>query len=191
MMYEKVRRALVMAGEKQGELGEKYLVAYIIADAEIKPTKLRSFLAASLPEYMIPAYYVQLKSFPVTANGKLDKKALPAPEIREEQEYTAASSAMEQKLVEVWAELLDIGKEKISVNRSFFELGGNSLKIIRLKSILNTTMGWNLSIPHLFRYPTISALLSSIGQEDGDGKVKDKKAREEVSEMEDFINMLN
>jgi acyl-coenzyme A synthetase/AMP-(fatty) acid ligase/aryl carrier-like protein len=187
MMHEAVKGAVVLAMEKRGQ---KYLVAYFIGDGDVKYSELRNFLSAGLPEYMIPAFFVRMESFPVTSNGKLDKKALPMPEVEAEAAFVAPTGAAEEALVAVWAELLEVRKEEISVTRNFFELGGNSLLILKLRSILNKTQGWNLSISDLFRYPTIASLVESIAQAADSRMEYDREAQEEVSEMEAFLNVL-
>jgi amino acid adenylation domain-containing protein len=162
MAHERISHALVLPVIINGE---KQLVAYIIPDGSVSVADLRDFLAGTLPAYMVPGHYVMMESFPLTVNGKLDKKALPIPEVGKEDEFVPPSSEPEKKMVELWAQLLGIEKEKIGVTMNFFELGGNSLKILKLKAILHKMEGWDLSIPDFFRFPTILSLLQSVSEE--------------------------
>lgn len=107
---------------------DKFLVAYCISEATLDGDVLRQRLAEVLPAYMVPSYYVQLDSFPLLGNGKIDRKALPAPNFKIGRDYLPPSNKVEEKLVSIWSDVLRINSEAISVNRSFFELGGHSLK---------------------------------------------------------------
>ena len=123
---------------------------------------LREFLQSQLPEYMIPGVYLSLKSLPLTLNGKINRKALPTPEV--EQLNPAASkippgNELEQMLVGIWQEVL--GVEEIGVADDFFELGGDSLTGFRITSRANQA-GLSLSPRHLFQHRTISALCSNL-----------------------------
>ena len=124
-----VREAVVVAREEQG--GDKRLVAYVTtAGGGIEVESLRQHLRALLPEYMVPAAYVRLEEMPLTGNGKLDRKALPAPEGEAygRREYEAPVGEVEKTLAGVWAEVLKL--ERVGRNDNFFELGGHSLLAI-------------------------------------------------------------
>ncbi len=123
-----VKEAVVVVKENEED---QYLVAYYVSEKEIEASELRSFLGDRLPEYMIPSYYVRLERMPLTSNGKLDRKSLPDPAISAN-DYIAPSNEVEEKLVEIWSEVLKIDRDRISVNSNFFELGGNSIRAIRL-----------------------------------------------------------
>ncbi|MDT3428889.1 amino acid adenylation domain-containing protein, partial [Paenibacillus forsythiae] len=127
---ESVREAVVIA--REAEDGQKHLCAYFAADRELTGSELREALSQSLPGYMIPAYFVQLERMPLTPNGKIDRKALPAPEghLQTGTEYVAARTPVEEALVQIWQEIL--GLSKVGVKDNFFEIGGHSLKVLQL-----------------------------------------------------------
>ena len=165
--YEKVTTAIVLAKQKDGN---KYLVAYYVSDEELEIAKLRDYLSELLPEYMIPSYYIHLKKFPLTSNGKTDKKALPDPEIKAGNDYIAPSNDIERELVEIWSKVLKLEKEVISVNRSFFELGGHSILAMNLISQVHKTFGAHLGLPDFFINPSVKGL-SKLIENDNEGGI--------------------
>ncbi|MCA4900410.1 MAG: amino acid adenylation domain-containing protein [Cytophagales bacterium] len=171
--------------------GDKYLVAYYVAGEETSSLEMKNYLSSRLPDYMIPSQYVRLESIPMTANGKLNRKALPEPEFVIEDDYVAPSGEIEEVLVEIWSEILGIDKNVISVNKNFFELGGNSIKIIQLKSSINKRLQYTISMVDLFKCTTIYSMVEFINN----GEIKNEKLESaidaEVSNMEDLINSLN
>jgi amino acid adenylation domain-containing protein/non-ribosomal peptide synthase protein (TIGR01720 family) len=156
-----ISEAVVVA--RLNESGDKQLLAYLVTETE-KPTssKLREYLGKKLPEYMIPAAYVWLDALPLTANGKVDRRALPAPDARSahsERTYVAARTTAEQALVEVWQEVL--GVEQVGINDNFFELGGDSILSIQIVARSNRA-GLHLSPKDLFQHQHIGALAQVI-----------------------------
>ena len=137
------------------------LIAYVVQDGATDAAVLRAELGKHLPDYMIPAAYVQLDALPLSPNGKLDRKALPAPDggafIR--LAYEAPAGEIEQALAQIWSELLGI--ERISRRDHFFELGGHSLLAIRLLEQLRQR-GWLLDIRALFAHPGLAAMAAAI-----------------------------
>ncbi|SHM69480.1 AMP-binding enzyme C-terminal domain-containing protein [Duganella sacchari] len=137
------------------------LIAYVVQDGVTDAAVLRAELGKHLPDYMIPAAYVQLAALPLSPNGKLDRKALPAPDggafIR--LAYEAPAGEVEQALAQIWSELLGI--ERISRRDHFFELGGHSLLAIRLLEQLRQR-GWSLDIRALFAHPGLAAMAAAI-----------------------------
>ncbi len=135
-----------------------HLVGYVVPErgATLDPEDLRERVGASLPGYMVPTQVVVLDRLPVTAGGKLDRRALPVPEFVSTREFRAPSSPVEEKVVDVFADLL--GLELVSVDDSFFDLGGNSLLATRLIARVNAVLGTALGIRELFEYPTAAAL---------------------------------
>jgi amino acid adenylation domain-containing protein/non-ribosomal peptide synthase protein (TIGR01720 family) len=141
----------------------KELVAYIVAKQELNTAELRSWLLRSLPEYMIPTHYIQLEALPLTANGKLDRKALPDPEgleLATGANYVAPRNEMEEKLVAIWQEIL--GREKIGVKDNFFDLGGHSLTAVQLISRINSTFLVRINIQSILKQETIENLSEQI-----------------------------
>ncbi len=146
-----VNQAVVVAREDRP--GDKRLVGYVTGIAE--PAQLRARLASRLPAYMIPTAVVVLPEMPLTPNGKLDIRALPAPEYLAG-EYRAPSDAAEEMLVEIYAHVL--GVERIGVDESFFDLGGDSISAMRLVTSVNRALNVDLSISTLFEAPTVRTL---------------------------------
>lgn len=150
---DSIREATVIAYEEDNQ--PKALVAYFIADENLTIHELRKSLAKELPGYMIPSYFVQLDNMPLTANGKLDRKSLPKPEVGLQNEYALPRNEVEQTLINVWQSVL--GAEKIGIEDHFFELGGDSIKAIQISSRLFQS-GYQLDIKDLFKFPTIAEL---------------------------------
>jgi len=159
LKYPSIKETVVVA--KEGQDGDKYLCAYIVAEGELTITELRDHLFRDLPDYMIPSYFVQLEKMPVSPNGKADRKALPEPNrnIRTGVEYVAPQNNIEESVVKVWQEILKV--ENVSIKDNFFSLGGDSIKAIQILSQLSQC-GLKLEMRDLFQHPTIEALSSYI-----------------------------
>ncbi|MGN5376752.1 phosphopantetheine-binding protein [Streptomyces lasalocidi] len=136
-----------------------YLAAYLVpADGESVPDadELREHLADRLPEYMVPAAYVSLDRLPLSPNGKLDLKALPAPDLTSGTPYRAPGTPREEALAKLFADVL--GLEKVGVDDGFFELGGHSLLATRLITRARAEIGMEIPIRKIFDLPTVAAL---------------------------------
>jgi hypothetical protein len=147
--------------------GEKRLVAYVIPDVDPPPvvSDLRHALKARLPDYMIPSVFQVLQAFPQTPNGKIDRKALPAPDgVRPhlESNYVVPRNAVEQTIAAVWQEVL--GVQSVGVFDNFFDLGGHSLLLVKAHGRLHGQFERELSIIDMFRYPTVDALARHVSQ---------------------------
>ena len=157
-----VREAVVVAREEEGE---KRLVAYYTGQ-EVGAEELRRWLSSSLPEYMVPAAYVHLESLPLTVNGKLDRRGLPAPEgeayVR--RGYEPPVGETETRLARIWAELLKV--ESVGRYDNFFELGGHSLLAIRMIEHMRCE-GLVANVRTLFTAPTLQALAEAVGDSSG------------------------
>lgn len=186
LAYQHIKDAVVLVKEKAGE---KYLVAWYTSPKEIDSNVLREYLLNKLPYYMVPFYFVFLPQMPLTENGKINRKSLKDPEIQEGK-YEAPSGEIQEQLVEMWSQILQIEKERISVNKSFFELGGNSMKIVQLNKMINDTFKMNCSIPTMFRYSTIAAFTTFMQTGNQDIEKQKSEAKKEVSDMQDVIENL-
>ncbi|WLI75811.1 amino acid adenylation domain-containing protein [Kosakonia sp. H02] len=140
------------------------LVAYITSDNHlpIDTAALRNHAAGKLPEYMVPAAIVQLEKFPLTINGKLDKRALPKPDFAENSSRRQPRTAQEEILAGLFAEVLQLDAPGIDDN--FFALGGHSLLAMRLISRISSVLGIHVPIRTLFDYPTVAQLASQLAQ---------------------------
>src|SRR5689334_13556546 len=154
-----VREAVVMLREDQA--GSKRLVAYVVADAKTTVSELRQSLQERLPEYMIPSAFVMLEELPLTVNGKVDRRALPAPDSSRpklEKVYVAPRNEREEKLAGIWSHVL--GVEKVGVHDNFFELGGDSIRSIQVVARARQ-QGLLISTRQLFQHQTIETLASA------------------------------
>jgi acyl carrier protein len=144
--------------------GDKRLVGYLIANQEPVPTvgELRSFLKQKLPDYMVPSAFVELEAMPLTPNRKVDRKALPKPQTDGslEQGYVAPRTEAEQKIAEVWQEVLNT--ERVGVTDDFFEFGGHSLLATQVMSRINKLFNIKLPLRRFFEATTIEALAEVI-----------------------------
>jgi thioesterase domain-containing protein len=168
-LHPAVRHSVVV-GRDNGS-GEKYLVAYFVADLKQNVTlaELRQHIVAKLPEYMAPGAFVRLAALPLTANGKVDRAALPTPHISDfqsDQDYVAPSNPVERRLVAIWEDVL--GFRPIGIRTSFFDFGGNSLIAVRLFAKMQSVLGRELPISTLFRAPTIEKLAKELLPSAGD-----------------------
>ncbi|MEV4886445.1 amino acid adenylation domain-containing protein [Chitinophaga ginsengisegetis] len=157
----RIGEVVVEAREKEDD---KYLVAYYTADQEIKVSELRTYLLGKIPDYMVPSYFVYLDHFPLTSNGKLDRAALPEPHISATDEYIPPSGIVETKLVEIWADILKLDKDSISVNSSFFDLGGHSLRATVLVNKILSELGTEVPLKEIFERRVVSSLAEYIRQ---------------------------
>ncbi|MGH3777951.1 MAG: non-ribosomal peptide synthase/polyketide synthase, partial [Pseudonocardiaceae bacterium] len=156
--------------------GIKRLVGYVVPAAEVTPSaaqlspaqlspaQLRAHLALALPDYMVPAVFVVLDEMPLSPNGKVDRKALPAPDRGAEpvSEYIAARSATEHTLTDIWAQVL--GVERVGVTDNFFELGGDSILSIQVMSRVRVAFEVELSPRVLFVDPTVAGLAVAVAE---------------------------
>jgi amino acid adenylation domain-containing protein len=153
-----IREALVLA--RADQRGEKHLVAYIVGveKSELTTSELRRHLKEQLPEYMVPQAFVLMERMPLTSNGKVDRKALPAPDqlrLELSETFVAPSTPGEQILAEVWSEVLEI--ERVGVNDNFFAMGGDSIRSIRVMALAKER-GLVFSLQQLFQHQTVAEL---------------------------------
>jgi len=155
-----VREAVVVAREDAP--GEKRLVAYCVGGEPAGAEAMRAHLARRLPEYMVPAAYVWLDAFPHTPTGKVDRRALPAPEGEAfaTRDYEAPVGATEMALAEIWAELL--GVERVGRGDDFFELGGHSLLAGKLTLRIKQGLEAEVGLGDVFEAPVLSALAQRV-----------------------------
>jgi acyl carrier protein len=150
---------------REDNLGDKRLVAYVVPQPEINLTinEIRQFLRAKLPDYMVPTAFVLLDTFPLTPNGKIDRRALPVPDLQSQGEYIAPRNPIEEKMAQIWAEVLKL--KRVSIEDNFFELGGHSLLATQVISRLQETFEIVVPLRYLFESPTIAQLSAVILKE--------------------------
>ncbi len=158
--YEGIREQVVIMREDQP--GDRRLTAYVVADQPLSAADLRQYLQAKLPPYMVPAAFVELPALPLTANGKIDRRALPAPDQSNTDldAYTAGRNAFEEEVIRIWSEVLLV--DPVGAHDNFFDLGGHSLLAIRLVSKLRESFKVEISLRTLFEQPTPAQLSTAL-----------------------------
>ncbi|MFN6500470.1 MAG: amino acid adenylation domain-containing protein [Nostoc sp. DedQUE01] len=163
--HQTLTQTLVIAREDIP--GDKRLVAYIVANSGETPTQveIRQFLQGRLPEYMVPAYFVFLDTLPLNPNGKIDRRALPAPDISDlslSSNFVPPQNPTEEVLAGIWAKVLRL--EQVGIHNNFFELGGHSLLATQVMSRVRQAFGIEIPLQVLFENPTIANLAQAIAQ---------------------------
>jgi thioesterase domain-containing protein len=158
-----VSQGIVLA--KEDKQGTKRLIGYVVPEGEFDKQRIQARLSEKLPEYMVPSLWVALDSIPLTPNGKIDRKALPDPEIIDTTaEYIAPRNEREIKLTEIWQKLL--GVERVGIYDNFFELGGHSLLAMRVVATIRKKLNIELGIKDLFVHPNIAELSAYLETND-------------------------
>jgi natural product biosynthesis luciferase-like monooxygenase protein len=173
--YPGIRESVVIAREDSP--GDKRLVGYFTVQPgqQIDPAHLAEHLRTTLPDFMVPAHFVELAKLPLTPNAKIDRKALPRPDASQARvrtvEHVEAASELEQQIAEVWKRIL--GLAKVGTHDNFFELGGHSLLAVQAHREIKAATGRSLTITDVFRFPTIATLAAFLGG-GGEGGGTDK-----------------
>jgi amino acid adenylation domain-containing protein len=172
-----IHETVVLAKDEEDN---KFLVAYYVSEKEIDESELRNHLLNTLPEYMIPIYFVQLENIPLTVNGKINRKALPPPKKAEALECLSPANELEQQVLYMWKEVLD--RDAIGTNEDFFLAGGNSLKLIKLFKLLNDQFPNVVKVRNLFENRTILSTAAYI-QEHTQATSKPEKRKKIIVEF--------
>lgn len=172
LTHEKIKDVVVIdrsflgsANEKASE--ERFLCAFIVSEKEIPFAELKEFLAKKVPDYMIPAFFINIETIPVTSNGKVDRQGLQKVEISRSQSmsiYEPPKTFMEKNIASIWSELLKI--DRVSVHDNFFNLGGNSMTLIELANKIKRRLGKEIPVVKLFQLTTIRDIAGYFGIED-------------------------
>jgi amino acid adenylation domain-containing protein len=159
LLHPDVREVVVLA--KGEEPDNRYLCAYIVSSKKWEVEEIKKYLSQSLPDYMIPSYFVEIDRMPLTPNGKIDRKALPGPAVKGEGEYTAPRGRIEEKLAVMWRDVLGV-HAPIGIDDHFFKLGGHSLKAVVLKIKIHKELDVDVPLVEVFKKSTIRALAQYI-----------------------------
>jgi amino acid adenylation domain-containing protein len=152
-----IREASVL--DRTDEKGDKFLCAYVVSNKQTNGMELRERLSEVLPDFMIPSFFIQLEEIPLTPNGKVDRDKLRAMEvIAESNTYAPPRDELENKLCELWAEILGLEKSKIGIDDNFFQLGGHSLKATILITRTQKVLNIKLSLGEIFSQPTVRGM---------------------------------
>jgi amino acid adenylation domain-containing protein len=155
-----IEAAVAATGEANP--GDTYICAYIVSTDEIDVPRLREELGKNLPEYMIPSYFMQVDGIPLTTSGKVDRKALPALEIKAGKGYVPPRDSIEHQLAATWSEVLKVEKKHIGIDANFFQLGGHSLTATSLAAKIQNNLNVKVSLGEIFKSPTIRQLADYI-----------------------------
>jgi len=160
-----VQEVIVLA--REDAMGEKMLVAYFVPapESEVTGAVLRERLKGRLPAYLVPARFVKLDAMPLTPNGKVDRKALPAPDGARDvaAAFVAATNDLERQIAEVWQEALQV--DRVGMEDNFFDIGGHSLLMAKVHGRVQEIVGRDFSVVEMFRNPTVGALARYLNQE--------------------------
>ncbi|MFD1676437.1 amino acid adenylation domain-containing protein [Alicyclobacillus fodiniaquatilis] len=169
LQHPEIRESVVLVKDNQ------YLVAYVVTTEEQSTATLRDYLSHDLPTYMVPSFFVRMEQMPLTANGKINRKALPEVEDAFDtvHEYTAPQDQTEKILIQMWEEVL--GLQNIGTQFNFFDVGGNSLLMIRLHALVDKQFGGVVTVADLFAYPTILKLAEFIRKQTTEERLIDLK----------------
>ena len=199
LSHSLVKEAIVV--DKKDSGGRTYLCAYITCVQKAGTKELIEHLAEKLPTYMIPAFFVQLDSLPLTANGKVNRKALPDPDADDDSSlrsttYAPPSSDMETIVAGAWRELLNI--PQMGINDNFFEIGGNSLFIIQATNRLKHQLGLDIPVLKMFEYPTVKNFCNYLeelakGNSGGQQDIAavDTALKESLDTMEETLGIID
>lgn len=147
----------------KGNNQELHIIAYYVSDREYKAEDIKIILMKVLPDYMVPAFIIRIEEVPLTSNKKINYALLPDPkEAMDFEQVVAPSNEIEQKMLTQWSIVLELDKEKISVMKNFFDLGGNSLKIMHLNRLIREELKIDIPVVYLFKYTTIRSLVHFI-----------------------------
>lgn len=164
MAHDEIKEAVVLS--KEDNRGTpRYLCAYLVSGKELSAAGLREYLSKSLPEYMIPVYFVRIERIPLTSNGKVDRKALPEPETGRKpgEDYTPPRNELEKQLVDIWSEMLRVPSSiNISIDDNFFELGGQSLLAMQMSSRLLDDFHVKIPLVAFFQEGTVRRIAQLI-----------------------------
>ncbi|MET0395794.1 MAG: non-ribosomal peptide synthetase, partial [Longimicrobiaceae bacterium] len=185
-MHEQVREAVVL--QREDAPGQQRLVAYVVpeagvevAAADVAVAELRRHVAEQVPEYMVPGAFVVMEQLPIMANGKVDRRLLPAPESGSEREYVEPRTVMEELVAGIFAELL--GLERVGAEDNFFQLGGHSLMATQVVSRLRDALEIEVPLRAVFELRTVEALARTV-EDQLFGDLDDDQMAEHLEELE-------
>ncbi|NIM13046.1 MAG: amino acid adenylation domain-containing protein, partial [Candidatus Aminicenantes bacterium] len=200
MALSGIKEAVVTV--RSGEEGETYLCAYVVPkkDSDVNVSLLRQELSSRLPGYMIPSYFVEIEQIPLTSSNKVNRRALPEPETSRpqlESAFLESATGMEKLIAETWQDALKL--DKIGVNDNFFDLGGNSISLVKVIVKLRRILNIKIPTVMMLRYPTVHLLAQHIMEEEhleepdkGTGELKGEEKEYmaiEPVEMKDYYLM--
>lgn len=192
LAHNQIDEAVVMVEINQFNI--KSLIAYIVvSDDTLSLEQLRAFLKNLIPHYSIPSEFIALKQLPITINGKIDKKELgntPGIKIASEKQYVAPETEKEKLITGIIAEVLGKEAGRVSLQDNFFDLGANSIKIVKILNEINKQLGLDIKVVSLFENPNVEEFLQYLNVVDSQEK-QTEQVPEDISEaLDEFINLM-
>ncbi|UII33626.1 amino acid adenylation domain-containing protein [Fulvivirga ulvae] len=185
--YKTISEAVVVMKEDEEE---KFLVGYYVSGEKINVVEIRHFLSQQMAEYMVPSYFVRIEELPLTPNGKIDKQALPAPDFEEVDERSLAKNEIEQMLVDIWANVLGLHTSRIGIHTNFFDLGGDSMKLVKMVDQIALQMNVKITVADAFTYPVISLLSKFLSEGKKEQSTSDSNDLDQITETMDLLSRL-
>ncbi len=193
LQHSAIREVVVLAREDIP--GDRRLVAYVVVQ-EVREVQapsisdLRNFLQVRLPNYMLPSAFVLLDRFPLTPNGKIDRRNLPAPDLSAQSAatYVAPQTEVERAIATIWQEVLQL--EKVGTDDNFFDLGGHSLLMVQLAQKLQVSQDREVSLLEIFKYPTIATFAKHLSAEASEATENSEKSSQQIADVEAGRNRL-
>jgi len=197
LKHPDIKEAVVRAFETDSNSAggrDIYLCGYVVCrggEGGEDGEELRTYLSAHLPDYMVPAVFVQMDRFPLTNSGKVDRKSLPTPELGSGERSVAPRNRLEETLLETWSEVLGTGSNTIGIDDNFFSLGGHSLKAITLASRIHKRLGAKIPLAEMFKNPTIRGFAHYINIQKGTGGDEDMYIPIEAAEEKEYYPLTS
>jgi len=167
--------------------GERYLCAYYVPVEEEKEQlseKLKTYLSSHVPEYMIPSFFVAIDSIPLTSNGKVNRNKLPQPQFTVSENIIPANTIIEKQIADIWTQLLSL--EEIGIDDNFFDLGGNSLDLIRVNRQIKESLGRDIPVTMMFKHSTIRSLAAYM--EEGANNLSGAQDIEDIKKLDKSLD---
>ncbi|MEQ9404970.1 MAG: amino acid adenylation domain-containing protein, partial [Cyclobacteriaceae bacterium] len=185
--HNQIKEAVVLLKENQNE---EFLIAFYTSSKPLYAKNINTFLAKNLPHYMIPSYFIHLDEIPLTTSGKLNKQYLLDLEVQIDQDYIQPHNSIEEKLVEIWSDILRLNKSEISISANFFDVGGNSLKIVALSKAVNETFNCDIQVASFFKFPTIKGIGEYLSGDDAKLDALNKRA-DDSARLDEIVKLFD
>jgi amino acid adenylation domain-containing protein len=190
LTHPDIREVVVVAREDMP--GDRRLVAYVAlhSERELQIGDLRGFLESRLPNFMLPSAFVWLDRFPLTPNGKIDRRHLPLPDLSAQSAatYVAPRTEMEKEIASIWQEVLQL--EKVGMDDNFFDLGGHSLLMVQLAQKLQASLEREISLLEIFKYPTIATFTKYLTAAESATAENSAKSSQQIDDIRAGRNRL-
>ncbi len=187
--HDKIKEAVVII--KESALGQKNIYAFYISKEELNSSEIKEYLQKVIPNYMIPRFFSRLEEIPLTSSGKVDKKNLldlSILSLETDEIYEAPKNNVEKTIIDIWKELLNL--QSIGVNDNFFDVGGHSLLIAKLTSLINNRTSIELDVMDIFRYPTIRSISNNFVISKVEDKIENSSKNSMYSKKDILNNIL-